>query len=251
MKSPIDCLGRTWLHRSLDAAKDCKGNCLPWCQNDDLLDDLHTLGDINAQDILGRSVLLLACEKGCVDLVETLIELNARSELKTRLGTTALHHAAIKGHHKICELLIERLHADVDAVDTDDDCTALHYALQKEHVDVARVLLKNGADPNEENHNNWTPFMVAAWRDNLDLIKLFEVITSVDINAGAHDSTGTALHLTIASDNSIECLKYLCSRQGINLNARDLRDETPLMVSSPERKCYSSGISSQHPECRH
>ena len=37
-----------------------------------------------------------------------------------------------------------------------DKWTALHYAAQKGHVDVAKVLIQNGADVNAVEEDNWT-----------------------------------------------------------------------------------------------
>ena len=59
---------------------------------------------------------------------------------------TALHFAAIYGHVDVAKVLIQN-GADVNAVDV-QKCTALHRGAQKGHVDVAKVLLENGADVN-------------------------------------------------------------------------------------------------------
>ena len=65
------------------------------------------------------------------------------------LKRTALHFAAKNGHVDVAKVLIQN-GADVNAVEKDKDGTALHGArsLTNGHVDVAKVLIQNGADVN-------------------------------------------------------------------------------------------------------
>ncbi len=58
-------------------------------------------------------------------------------------------------------------------------CTALFYACQEGHTDVAQLLLNYGADPHIRNPQGLTPLAVARLRnDNQELIRVLE-------NAGA------------------------------------------------------------------
>jgi ankyrin len=78
-----------------------------------------------------------------------------------------LANAARNGHVSMCELLIE-YGVSVDAIG-DRGSSALHVAVQAGHVDVARLLLVNGADVNlESNKEGWSPLYSAiqSARDN-------------------------------------------------------------------------------------
>ena len=60
---------------------------------------------------------------------------------------TALHFAASNGHVDVAKVLIQN-GADVNAVHNEVKRTALHHAAEYGHVDVAKVLIQNGADVN-------------------------------------------------------------------------------------------------------
>ena len=66
----------------------------------------------------------------------------------------ALHYAAQDGHVDVAKVLI-RNGADVNAKDSDGE-TALHMAAEDGHVDVVKVLIQNGADVNAVNENKST-----------------------------------------------------------------------------------------------
>ena len=60
------------------------------------------------------------------------------------------------GHVDVAKVLIQN-GADVNAVD-EDKWTALHFAAENGHVDVAKVLIQNGADVNAvvDVEDKWT-----------------------------------------------------------------------------------------------
>jgi len=71
-----------------------------------------------------------------------------------------LHFAARDGHLEVVKLLLER---GVDPnVRNNHDSTPLHYAAKKCHVDVARVLLDHGADPTIRDNKGRTPLDIGS-----------------------------------------------------------------------------------------
>ena len=54
------------------------------------------------------------------------------------------------------------------------DVTPLHMACFKEHDKIVKVLLQNGADPNEQDSFGLTPLHIAAMRGNIVIIKLLD-----------------------------------------------------------------------------
>ena len=59
---------------------------------------------------------------------------------------TPIHYAAFKGHVDVAKVLIQN-GADVNAV-AKNKFKGLHCAALNGHVDVAKVLIQNGADVN-------------------------------------------------------------------------------------------------------
>ena len=74
-----------------------------------------------------------------------------------------------------------RLKQRTDDMNQPGDMTPLHMACFKEFVEIAKVLLQNGADPNIKDSFGLTPLHIACMRGNMQLIELLE-----KHNADAH-----------------------------------------------------------------
>lgn len=87
-------------------------------------------------------------------------------------GSTLLIAAVTLGRSEMVETLI-RYGADVN-VGARMDMTPLHWAARRDQVDIARVLLENGANPNALGgpERDITPMAVAANRANREMIHL-------------------------------------------------------------------------------
>ena len=77
-------------------------------------------------------------------------------------GYTALHLAAYFGHLEVARLLLGR-GADPNAVALNESrVTPLHSAVAGQHRDTASLLMALGASPNAVQHGGWTPLHSAA-----------------------------------------------------------------------------------------
>jgi hypothetical protein len=133
-----DCLGRTALHSWLDyntIIADPEG-----------LKQLHPencngaiLESVNAQDILGRTPLHIACQRGWVEGVKALLKLEANTATKTIYGSTPLHYAAVCGSKEICRLLMDQRSDQFGAVDCEGHA-AMYYATRERHAGVVDTL---------------------------------------------------------------------------------------------------------------
>jgi ankyrin repeat protein/dienelactone hydrolase len=124
----------------------------------------------------GSTPFLLAAQASDVPLMKLLIELGADPDTPSSDGTTPLLAAAgvgalgdgdeSAGTEEEAIAAVEyllQLGADVNVVDGNGE-TAMHGAAYQSRGDLARVLVKNGADVavwNHENRAGWTPLVIA------------------------------------------------------------------------------------------
>ena len=87
--------------------------------------------------------LLAAARKGDLDGVKAALQKGANIEAKTRHGVTPLYYAASNGHLEIVQLLADK-GANVSVSDTFYKFSALGFAIDRNHSDVAVYLLKKG-----------------------------------------------------------------------------------------------------------
>ncbi|CAN6658702.1 hypothetical protein TRVA0_031S00210 [Trichomonascus vanleenenianus] len=99
------------------------------------------------RDPSGRLPLQKMCDRGDYDRAKELIEAGADVNDRDYAGNTAIHDAALKGHVKIVELLLDHgaiidIRSGVDELET-----PLIDAAAANRVDVVKLLLDRGADP--------------------------------------------------------------------------------------------------------
>jgi ankyrin repeat protein len=122
------------------------------------------LATIETPMYTGATPVLIACQKGFVDIATLLLRQGASPESAGAKGLRALHLAVIEGFTDVVFLLLE-YGADPNARD-DAGYTALHYAVMKGRRDLITPLLRYGAD--------WT--LRDAWgRNSLQLAETYDL----------------------------------------------------------------------------
>lgn len=106
--------------------------------------------NINALDGNGRTAIFLALTHKSFDNMAMLLKRGADITIKDSYGATIFHWAVDHGMFKAAELLLQH-DADVDAR-AGGLCprTPLRAAILNRNVDMVRLLLEHGADPNWE-----------------------------------------------------------------------------------------------------
>ncbi|MBN2230334.1 MAG: ankyrin repeat domain-containing protein [Candidatus Thorarchaeota archaeon] len=100
--------------------------------------------DLNTVDDRGMLPLLWAALRGHLKIVEYLLDNGADIHKRNHAEWTALMEASLEGHIEIVRLLVER-GADVNAT-TFVSGTALMFSAGNGHIEVVQYLLENGAD---------------------------------------------------------------------------------------------------------
>jgi ankyrin repeat protein len=145
--------------------------------------------------ILTGENLLNAAKKGNATLCESLIDRGVAVDAQDSLGKTVLMHATKRGYKKVCKLLIAR-GANVNAQDVNGK-TVLMYAADEGHKSICTLLIDQNADVNRRNINarpdgtigNWAgipPLSCAALEGHTNVCKLLIArganIDSQDVN---------------------------------------------------------------------
>lgn len=199
--------------------------------------------DVNARNTLGSSALTWATND--VAKVRLLLDRGANVNVVSKPGRTPLLVATMDDASADVVRLLMARGADVHASDK-LQATALHTAAVAADIETLRVLLDAKLDVNARDAAGFTPLMVAVANGSLDAVKLL-------LSKGAHvnDVSGDGeviIHaparakngmlalgsfsplLLAAPGGSAELVKTLLEA-GADVNARDLRGMTPLMLA--------------------
>uniref|UniRef100_A0A6I8PI05 Ankyrin repeat domain-containing protein 17 n=1 Tax=Ornithorhynchus anatinus TaxID=9258 RepID=A0A6I8PI05_ORNAN len=156
--------------------------------------------NINAQtEETQETALTLACCGGFLEVADFLIKAGADIELGC---STPLMEAAQEGHLELVKYLLAAgcilttICSNVHATTATGD-TALTYACENGHTDVADVLLQAGADLEHESEGGRTPLMKAARAGHVCTVQ-FLISKGANVNRTTANNDHTVLSLACA-----------------------------------------------------
>lgn len=127
--------------------------------------------DVNYSNTSGKTSMMLACFGGHIKVAIQLYEQGAHIDTKDNGGSSCLHLAADGGNTGCIQWLLDN-GIDVD-VEDDSGCSPLiRLASMHGNVEVAKILIENGADLNKKDKIKKSSLMAAAVNGNLALVKL-------------------------------------------------------------------------------
>jgi ankyrin repeat protein len=136
--------------------------------------------DINMADSKCWTPLMIASKYGHSSIAFELASiLKADLNAKAKTGSTALIIAISNKQRDIAKMLIKE-GANLDA--RDFQTTALGYAVDEQDEELIKLLINAGADVDSRNTGNMTPLMWTIYHGNLDMVKLL-VSAGADVNA--------------------------------------------------------------------
>ncbi|TGO75728.1 hypothetical protein BELL_0196g00170 [Botrytis elliptica] len=124
--------------------------------------------DADIHDENGCNPLHLASKRGNLAIVELLKNHQFLSVQKTCDGQTALHIASQEGEEAITEVLLSHFKAD-HRITSKRNWTPLHFASKNGKLDVAKCLVKWGADLMALTMSRYTPVQIACMEGHDDL----------------------------------------------------------------------------------
>lgn len=206
------------------------------CTSEEFIDavksgNLQTLLQLNylesyfeAKSDFARTPLLLALDKGYVDVAIWLIKNKVKLDTQDEHGLTALHLAASRGYSEIVKILIaEGVDLDVDK----SGHTALHLAASNGHEMIMQMLLTAGADIEARGEDDDTALHMAVEENHAATV---QVLLAAGANIEAQDDNyETPLHY--ACKKNYEEITKILLMQGANTEAINDSGETPLQLA--------------------
>jgi len=177
--------------------------------------------------------LIAAVQMGNAKKARSLLDRGAEPNAKDRLGTTALHLAALWGHKDIVSMLIAQ-GADVNATD-DERWTPLHVAAMKGNAELLEVLMAHGASQSIIDRKGKTPVDLAEENRRKEAVDFLRQYTgkkkdrdAAEVAADADaDETPTRDLLMAAHNGELKKVQRLLDSD-TDPNARDEAGNTAL-----------------------
>ncbi|KAK9408465.1 ANKRD31: Ankyrin repeat domain-containing protein 31 [Crotalus adamanteus] len=145
-----------------------------------------TTTKINKRNAKGETHLHLACKKGKLSLVKTLIASGACVNQKDNAGWTPIHEASNRGFTEIIAELL-KAGADVNSKSL-DGVLPIHDAVSGNHFEAVQLLLLHGANPNERNNNRENALDEATCDQIKELLKSYGATEVKETVLMSHDS---------------------------------------------------------------
>ncbi|RFU23992.1 hypothetical protein B7463_g12349, partial [Scytalidium lignicola] len=201
--------------------------------NLDLVNRLLDAGaDVNQPDQTSGSgpALFWAVEGGSLRVVSRLLDAgadpNAPWRTSIRSQATILAEACMRENTLVIEALL-KAGADIHQYSgfRENNEPPIHTAARCGNVDVIRVLIKHGANVNEQSQGGWTALHKAARGSRHDILRVLLLESKADPSLPLENGS-LPIH-SAASWNSPECLELLV-QAGSDINARNKTGRTPL-----------------------
>ncbi len=189
--------------------------------------------DPDAANEHGETPLMWMAAKGNTDMAKLLLDHGAQLEIQDKLGRTALMLAAGNGQPEATALLLAR-GAQVNAQDKDgrpalSEAVRVHRFRGEKALQVAEILLKNGADLNlQREWRSLSPLEDALMRGG-DEIALLLLRYCKDVHQRFGVQRRTALMLAARNESEPLCRELL--RRGVDVNAEDTDKYTALLFA--------------------
>ena len=207
---------------------------------------------VDATDQHGSSPLMIAVDKGNSDIVTLLLQHGANPYfVNTVNGKTVLVTAVVRGHHDICRTILQ-YRADpnqkmkLPSEEALPEFSPLYMAaIGTKDVNMCEILLKLGADPNEENFlTNENIANIGScynqMKQNADMMKKVSNGFVKESNMKMEGSSCLLMLSTISKQNEI-CSILL--QHGANVNWSSSESKvTPIHIAAMDGNVYFISI---------
>jgi ankyrin repeat protein len=197
--------------------------------------------NINLQDNKGQTALDYAASRGFPETVKLLSEKNAVNTKanKHNLEYAMIMQAAFTGDISLLPKTEEKI-SSINRLSVEGR-SALHIAVSNGALELAKELLKRGANVNLANNSAQTPLHFAAWGNKSEIIALL-LDNSARINE-IDKSGNTSLMFAVSQDNK-EAVQMLLNK-GANKNLHNKNGENAASIAHKKNFKEISALLSQ------
>ncbi|XP_032423517.1 ankyrin repeat domain-containing protein 50 [Xiphophorus hellerii] len=128
---------------------------------------------LESRDSEGRTALHVASWQGSVEIVDLLLKHGANPNAQDTEGRPPIHSVAWTGNGKVGHRLMEANSVHIDLA-CHQGATALSIAAQEGHVNIVKMLLEKGANPNHIDKYGRSPAKVAGKHGHVTVVRLLE-----------------------------------------------------------------------------
>lgn len=191
---------------------------------------------VDAADEQGKTALMHAIEAGVESVVARLLELGASVDTADNTKLRPLHLAAKQGSEAIVNLILTRK-PDLDCLDTVGR-TPLSHAVK--FVNLARILLEKGANPDLTEYRGFTPLAISAEEGHSKTVEVLldhraQVNLQTDTTSGNDSGGWTAMHIAAYNDHP-DIVKLLVNA-GASLSLKNKQGSIPIHVATLSTAC--------------
>jgi len=147
---------------------------------------------IDTQEIDGMTALMMAASDGKTETVKLLVDSGANVNITNNYGATAMTNAAFFNHAESVKAIL----SSKQKVNVDTNENALLIAAGLGLADIIQLLVDYGVDVNARGKNGRTPLMAAVEFNHVNAAK---VLLKNKANSKAQDSEGESI-MSIAKD---------------------------------------------------
>lgn len=198
-----------------------------------LLDSGH---DVDARDVLDRTPLMCAAAKGFDVIVDSLLTNGAQINNTDHKGRSALHLALQSEHLKVLNTLLARKDLHVDIQDpVENQRTALMSASMIGHLGMVTALLQR-EDIDVNSKLPYTALMFAVLGGHVAIVKFLTAIPRIEIDSmdGIDGQTALALAVRTGNKYTVEALLDAGASPKIPDGSQE-GHETPLLYAIYKR----------------
>ena len=146
------------------------------------------------------------------------------------MAEAALRAAARRGDRRAVLEILETPHIKIDSGD-ENERTAFFLACQEGKAEIAKILLKAGADPERRDNDNATPFIIAAHEGQMNVVRW--LAEDVRINTSAvEDASGCNGFLMACYTGMMPVVEYIAEKIGVDVTCCAANGATPMYIAA-------------------